>query len=146
MRIYFDNCSLQRPLDDQSQPRIERETEAIIRILSYCETGSLTLVSSEVLLAEINDTSDLERRETTLGILAVAVETIVADAEVEKRAQEFEKFGIKPIDALHLASAEAGQAEYFCTCDDKLLRRAKAKSDLKVKAISPTELLEEITK
>ncbi|MBA4125004.1 MAG: PIN domain-containing protein [Acidobacteria bacterium] len=77
---------------------------------------------------------------------AVAVEVIVADAEVEKRAQEFEKFGIKPIDALHLASAEAGQAEYFCTCDDKLLRKAKAKSDLKVKAISPTELLEEITK
>ncbi len=73
MRIYFDNCSLQRPLDDQSQPRIEWETEAIIRILSYCETGNLTLVSSEVLLAEINDTSDLERRETTLGISAVAV-------------------------------------------------------------------------
>ncbi len=69
MRIYFDNCSLQRPLDDQTQPRIESETEAIIAILSFCETGILTLVSSEILLTEINENSDLERKETTLGIL-----------------------------------------------------------------------------
>ena len=144
MRIYFDNCSLQRPLDDQSQPRIEQETEAIVRILSYCETVSL--VSSEVLLIQINDASDLERRETTLGILNLATENIVTDETIEKRAQEIEKFGIKPIDALHLASAEAGQAEYFCTCDDKLLRKAKAQSDLKVRAVSPIELYEEITK
>lgn len=146
MKIYFDNCSLQRPLDDQTQPRIERETEAIIAILSFCEAGILTLVSSDILLAEINDISDLERRETSLGILKIAAKNIAADAEILKRAQEFETSGVKPIDALHLASAEAGQAKYFCTCDDKLLRKAKARSDLKTKAISPIELYEEITK
>jgi len=146
MRIYFDNCCLQRPLDDQTQPRIERETEAIIAILSACEIGDLTLVSSEILLAELNDASDLERRETTLGVLKIARETIVADAKIEKRAREIEKSGIKPIDALHLASAEAGQAEYFCTCDDKLLKRAQTQSDLKTKTISPIGLFEEIIK
>jgi len=71
MRIYLDNCSLQRPLDDQTQPRIERETEAIIAILFACEIGDLTLVSSEILLAEINNAADLERRETTLGVLDI---------------------------------------------------------------------------
>lgn len=146
MRIYFDNCSLQRPLDDQTKPRIESETEAIIAILSFCETGILTLVSSEILLTEINENSDFERKETTLGILSIARENVVADAVIEKRAQEFEKFGIKPMDSLHLASAEAGQAEYFCTCDDKLLKKAKAQSNLRVKVISPIELFEEILK
>lgn len=146
MKIYFDNCSLQRPLDDQTQPRIERETEAIITILSFCETGILTLVSSDILLAEINYNSDSERRETALGILNIAAKNIAADAAIKKRAQEFETSGIKPFDALHLASAEAGQAEFFCTCDDKLLRKAKAQSDLKTKAVSPIELYEEITK
>ncbi len=98
------------------------------------------------LLAELNDASDLERRETTLGVLKIARETIVADAKIEKRAREIEKSGIKPIDALHLASAEAGQAEYFCTCDDKLLKRAQTQSDLKTKTISPIGLFEEIIK
>ena len=146
MKIYFDNCSLQRPLDDQEQPCIEKETEAIIAILSVCETGILTLLSSDVLLAEINDNSDSERKETALGILNIARESVAADAVIEKRARDFEKSGIKPIDAPHLASAEAGQADYFCTCDDKLLKKAKALSDLKVKTVSPIELFEEILK
>ena len=41
-----------------------------------------------------------------------------------------------------LASAEEAEADYFCTCDDKFLRKAKAISDLKVKAVSPLELIE----
>ncbi len=114
--------------------------------MSACETGSLTLVSSEILLAEINDISDLERKETTLGVLSIARETIVFDRKIAERAKEFEEFGIKPIDALHLASAEEGEAEYFCTCDNKLLKRARTKKDLKTKAISPIELFKEIIK
>lgn len=146
MRIYFDNCSLQRPLDDQAQPRIEWETGAVIAILAACETGDATLVSSEVLLAEIAGTFDLERRETTLGILGIAQETIVVGEEIEERAQELENFGIGTMDTLHLASAEAGRAEYFCTCDDKLLKRARAINGLETKAVSPIELFEEIRK
>ncbi|MGI8638464.1 MAG: PIN domain-containing protein [Pyrinomonadaceae bacterium] len=146
MKIYLDNCSLQRPLDDQSQPRIERETEAIIEILSFCEAGILTLISSEVLQTEINEISDFERKEASFGILEIARETVAVDSEIESRAKEFEKFGVRPFDALHLASAEAGNAEYFCTCDDKLLKKAKMRSDLKLKAVSPIKLLEEIVK
>lgn len=146
MKIYFDNCSLQRPLDDQTQPRIERETNAIIAILAACETGDLMLVSSEILLAEIVRTFDLERREMVLGILDIAAETIVVNRKIEERAREIEKFGIKAMDALHLASAETGHADYFCTCDDKLLKRARANHHLKIKAVSPIELFEEITK
>lgn len=146
MRIYFDNCSLQRPLDDQMNLRVERETEAIIAILSACEAGDAALLSSEVLLSEINNNSDSERRETTLGVLNIVEETIIVDEKIRERARRLETSGIKPVDALHLASAEAGRADYFCTYDDKLLWKAKARNDLKTKAVSPIELCEEIKK
>ena len=56
------------------------------------------------------------------------------------------KFGIKPLDALHLALAETGKADYFCTCDDRLLRNAKQVNDLLVKIINPVDLVQEIEK
>lgn len=33
MKIYLDNCSLQRPLDDKSQIRIRLEAEAILAVI-----------------------------------------------------------------------------------------------------------------
>jgi predicted nucleic acid-binding protein len=51
-----------------------------------------------------------------------------------------------PLDALHLASAEAAQVDYFCTCDDRLLKKAKTVHDLKTVVVSPIELAEELEK
>jgi hypothetical protein len=45
---------------------------------------------------------------------------------------------------LHLACAEAAEADYFCTCDDKFLKKAKALTDNKTTAVSPLELIEAI--
>ena len=52
--------------------------------------------------------------------------------------------GVKAADALHLSAAEPADTDYFCTCDDRFLRRAKAISDLKTQAVSPIELIEEL--
>ena len=52
MRIYLDTCSLQRPLDDRSQLRVDLESEAILAVLAMCERGDVELVSSEVLQIE----------------------------------------------------------------------------------------------
>ncbi|MCZ7670439.1 MAG: hypothetical protein M5U34_26405 [Chloroflexi bacterium] len=35
------------------------------------------------------------------------------DKTIEQQAKLFEKAGIKPLDALHLASAEKAEADYF---------------------------------
>jgi hypothetical protein len=45
---------------------------------------------------------------------------------IERRSAQFVQAGVKALDALHLAAAEAGKADYFCTCDDRFLRRAKS--------------------
>ncbi len=144
MRIYLDNCSLQRPFDDQSQLRIAEESEAIVEILSAFEVEILLLISSEVLQIEIDRISDEERKEASLQILKIAAESVPMTPDVLLRAFEFREYGIESFDALHLASAEAGRAEYFCTTDDKLLKRARKLNGLKIKLVSPRELLEEI--
>jgi hypothetical protein len=33
MRVYLDMCCLKRPFDDQSQPRIHLESEAVLALL-----------------------------------------------------------------------------------------------------------------
>lgn len=50
MKIYFDTCVYCRPFDDQSQERIEKETEAFAKILKLAELGKVTIVSSDVLI------------------------------------------------------------------------------------------------
>lgn len=34
MKVYLDVCCLKRPFDDQTQPRIRMETEAVLRLLA----------------------------------------------------------------------------------------------------------------
>ncbi len=69
---------------------------------------------------------------------------MLVNKTIEKRAKQFELAGIKPLDALHLASAEVAKADYFCTCDDKFMRKAKRLGNLNTKVVSPTELVMEL--
>jgi hypothetical protein len=68
MKIYFDSCAIQRPLDKADHVRVTLEIDALI------------------------------------GLFA--------------------------------------EVDYFCTCDDRLLRRAKSISDLHTPIVSPLELVE----
>ena len=144
MKIYLDTCSLQRPLDSRNQVRIIVEAEAILGILSLFESGRIDLVSSEILLFEIGQNPNPTRQEYALNVIAKAKTFVMLDERVEKRAREFDALGIKPLDALHLASAEEACADYFCTCDVSFFRKAKSIPGLKTKVVSPIELIEEV--
>lgn len=146
MKLYLDTCSLNRPLDDKSQVRIALEAEAILAILTLWEARSVTLVSSEILQFEVARNPHPQRRAFVSEILFRTTTTIELIEAIEQRAKELERRGFKALDALHLASAEAGQVDYFCTCDDRLLKKAKAQTDLSVAIFSPLELAQELTK
>ena len=45
---------------------------------------------------------------------------------------------------LHSAFASRAKAEYFCTCDDRLLKKSKRLKTLATKVVSPLELIAEI--
>ena len=144
MKIYLDNCILQRPLDDQTQPRIFLESQVVSEIFSLCESGELELIASEILEIEVNKTPNPKRKKLAQKVLAFAFDKILTTKEIINRAAEFEKRGFAAFDALHLASAEAAQADYFCTCDDKFLKRAKAQNDVQIRVCNPLELAQEI--
>ena len=66
------------------------------------------------------------------------------DASLQPRTGELMGLGFKNFDALHLASAELGGAEVFCSCDDRLLAMALRQAALlKVRILSPVELAQE---
>lgn len=144
MKIYLDNCALQRPLDDKSQMRIRLEAEAVLSVLELCKAGELELISSEALELEIEKNPLATRRNYAESALESAHSHIMLDDSIELRAHEFLTLGIKPLDALHLASAEAANADYFCTCDDRFLRRAKTIDGLKTVVITPLTLIEKL--
>ena len=144
MKIYLDTCSIQRPLDTRSQIRISLEAEAILGLFEQLEAGNLDLISSEVLKFEISKNPNTTRQQLGLAVLEKAKSYIPLDKEIEDRAKAFMEQGIKPLDALHLASAEKSGADYFCTADDKFLKKARRMKFKKMKILSPIELAQEI--
>lgn len=141
MRVYLDACSLQRPLDDRSQPRVNLEAEAVLTILRLVENGDLTLVSSDALEFEVDRTPDEQRRAAGKDILKLASQTLGLAEVVENEASALIESGIKPLDALHLAFASRAEVEYFCTCDDRLRKKAQRLKSLKTTVVTPLELV-----
>ena len=145
MKIYLDTSSLQRPLDNRNQIRVNIEAEAVLGILSLFESGQVELISSEALLFEIERNPNMARQEYALDVLSKATTVVMVTDEIERRAREFIALGVKPLDALHLASAEQAPADLFCTCDDRLLRKAKSLA-LRIRVMSPVDVIEEMNK
>lgn len=146
LKIYFDTCSLQRPLDSKTQIRIILEAEAVLNLLGWCEAGSIVAVGSDILTFETERNPNLTRREYAIETLRKARQWVTLNESIENRAKALIARNFKPLDALHLASAEAAPADYFCTCDDKLLRRARSVKDLLIPVLSPLELIGELEK
>jgi predicted nucleic acid-binding protein len=144
MKVYLDTCSLQRPLDSKDQARNVLEAEAVLLIISLCETESVEMVSSDALLFEIRRISNPARREFALEMLVKAKLFVKADEAVQDRAREIIAHGVMPLDALHLASAEEAEADFFCTCDDKLLKKARMICEPQMRVMTPIQLLEEM--
>ena len=87
MRIYLDACCLSRLTDDQAQPRIREESEAIEKILAGVRLGTVDLVSSEALQDEVRRNPSLERRLEAETFLFLAVLTVDVDDPVVRRAR-----------------------------------------------------------
>lgn len=146
VKVYLDTSVYNRPFDDQSQTRIRLEAEAFLSIVEKAVSGAVTIVGSSTLLYENSRNPFAERKERVSSFLDMAAKVVKASEAVRKRAISLESLGIDPIDALHLACAEAGGAEYFVTCDDDILKRAKKnQAVLKVAVRSPLAfVLEEV--
>ncbi|HSW44151.1 MAG TPA: hypothetical protein VLM89_01100 [Phycisphaerae bacterium] len=61
MRVYLDVSCLNRPFDDQTQPRIRLEAEAVGLILKHVDLGKWRAVSSQMADIEIAAIAQAER-------------------------------------------------------------------------------------
>lgn len=141
MKIYLDTSVYNRPFDDQTQPRIWLETLALALILQVVEAGEATLVISSVLEFENSRNPFSLRREWVERCLRQATTHQRVDEAIRRRAEMLEKHGLKAIDALHVACAEAADADYFLTCDDRLLRKQRL---ISVKSMNPLDFIQRV--
>jgi hypothetical protein len=49
MKPYLDGCCLNRPFDDQSQPRVRLEAEAVLSILKMADDRESEILGSDIL-------------------------------------------------------------------------------------------------
>lgn len=144
MLIYLDMCCLQRPCNDTAQVRVRVEAEAVLGILAFCEAGGAALVSSDALEYEASRNPYPLRQAYAHAAVARAAVIIRLSDAVESRAAGLVAAELAPLDALHLSCAVEAGADYFCTCDDRLLRRGRVAHSSPPKIVSPLELVTEL--
>lgn len=145
MRLYLDACCLNRLTDDQSQDRVRREAEAVEGVFRLVREGRAIWVSSSSLEIEISRNPNPDRRRDVAALLVFAKETVVPGPRTAERAVFLQMLGFQAFDALHLASAEQGQADVFLTTDDDLLRRGgRLRHELRLSVQNPVSWYQEV--
>ncbi len=145
LRIYLDTCCLSRFFDDQTQTRVYQETEVIRRIVSQIDSGHWHLISSDVLVDEVEQNTDLDQRLQIKDLITDAHQTVSVEASEIARGKQLETLGFKELDALHLACAESSSADIFLTTDGRLLRGAKRYNvQLRVRVENPYTWFQEM--
>jgi predicted nucleic acid-binding protein len=140
----LDVCCLNRPFDDQSIDRIHLESEAIMLILKRFESVEWTWISSTVIDHEVDQTPDFERKRRVKTLLSLAHQVVLLTEDIIRRGDEIRQLGFGSYDALHIASAEAGEADVVLTTDDKLIRLAmRHLREIEVLVSNPLQWLQE---
>lgn len=142
MKIYLDNSVYNRPFDNQTQPRIWIETLSLSLILQLIGSKEVELVSSSIVAYENVQNPFPDRREWTDSCLKLAKYNQTLNEDIRKRARGLENHGLDPMDALHVACAEAAQVDYFVTCDDRISKRYKTG---KMRVLNPVQFVLIIT-
>ena len=142
MRIYLDVSCLNRPFDDQAQPRVRLESEAVTLILDEIDAGRWEQVTSRMAEIEVLAIANEVRRRRVLQLLPGS--RMELGPTVFDRARQLVGNGLHAADAVHVAAAEALQTDVFLTCDDRLLGRCQQIADeLTVAVANPLKWLKE---
>ena len=125
MRLYLDLNCFNRPFGDQNQTRVARETAAVLTILQRIVDGGDHLVWSVILDFENAQHPLADRRVEIARWAQRAIAYMAVTPGVTARAHALTAAGFRPLDAAHLACAEAAACERLLTCDDQMLRTAR---------------------
>jgi len=146
MRIYLDVCCLNRPFDDQTQEKIHLEAEAVLIILSNISSDRWELVGSDIIDFEISKIPEKERKKKVELLAQKISKKQQITTELIQRAKIIEQEGIRPLDALHVASAELLQSDYMITTDNEIVKNYQKHIEFfeKIKIYNPILFLTEV--
>jgi predicted nucleic acid-binding protein len=136
-------CALKRPFVEQTRERILSETRAVMMIFERIDQGLDEAVWSTALTVENDADPDLEVRMEVERFAARAVFTAVLLPEIEARLTVLVARGLQPLDAAHVAFAEASECDALVTCDDRLIKHAKRGGCL-IPVMTPIEYIDEV--
>ncbi|MDR0587763.1 MAG: PIN domain-containing protein [Burkholderiales bacterium] len=138
-KIYLDNCSFNRPFDDQEQLKIRLETEAKLFIQSAVRDKKYSLVWSYMLDFENSENPYQDIKDAISLWKEIADSYCPASDDILTLGHQIVKHGIRPKDALHIACAIKSGCSYFVTTDHKLTN--KSLTDIKI--INPIDFIRE---
>ena len=121
--MYLDMCCLKRPFDDQSQPRIRLESEAVLALIA-AESEALAFLRSAALRVE-NSRNPLPWRAARVNRWLLESPWLADGGDLTPRISELIASGFGNFDALHVAVAEAAGCDVFASCDRRLLATAR---------------------
>jgi len=103
------------------------------------------IVDSPALAFENQQNPAPARRNEASRLRGYASVWCDATQAIRERGAELEQLGHGPLDAAHLAFAEAAEAEYFLTTDDRLIRRwRRSREPASITVMNPIDYLREI--
>ena len=143
MRIYLDNCCYNRPYDDQTNITNSLETQAKLTIQNLIRLGRYELVSSETLEYEINASPYVARSAVIRAYIQKYATFYVGESrkdDVELKASDIMRTGIKYKDACHLASAILAECDFFISTDKRLLKYESNE----IRLVNPIEFVTEV--
>lgn len=123
MLLYLDNCSFNRPFDNQTQLSISLESQAKLFIQQGILQGHFQLLWSYVLEHENSKNPFNERFASIYSWKELAVKHIIETEEILAFGESLMDRGLKMLDALHIACAYYGGCERFITVDKKLINK-----------------------
>jgi predicted nucleic acid-binding protein len=139
MKVYLDNCCFNRPFDDQSSITIRLETEAKLSIQQKIKSKDISLAWSYVLDFE-NSANPLEERKIEIQKWKGLSSSFTNEtSEILSEMNRLITIGLKPIDALHVASAIELNCDQFITVDKGILKKSHQIS--KITVINPVNFI-----
>lgn len=150
-RVYLDTNVYCRPLDDQSDRRIRKESKAFLEIADKALRGEIETVSSDYVKFEVEQIQDPLKRKDVRGFeRTLSLMNVHSSRPLIALAGEFSAHcNVNALDALHISATCLSKASFFITCDDEIVNRRicieklAAEEGYRLKVRNPINYLQE---
>ena len=124
VKLYLDNSFLNRPFDDPLAGMNTKEGAVLFDIIRFAKEGQVELVHSAMIEFENAANEIAARKSFVASVMHLAATFQNLNDDIVQRAHTMvQSYRLQALDAVHIASAEAAQVDFFITCDYTVLKR-----------------------